>query len=54
MKTSVSPSLSSVPSAEAAPPLPAILGWLLRLCSHEQAGAVIGAMPGAPVLYRLK
>jgi len=54
MNTSVSPSLSSVPSAETSPPLPAILGWLLRLCSHEQSGAVIGAMPGAPVLYRLK
>jgi len=54
MKTSASPSVSSAPASELAPPLPAILAWLLRLCSHEQSGAVIGAMPGAPVLYRLK
>ncbi|WP_158894735.1 MULTISPECIES: hypothetical protein [unclassified Pseudomonas] len=54
MKTSVSPAVSATPASELSPPLPAILGWLLRLCSHERADAVIGAMPGAPVLYRLK
>ncbi|WP_186309209.1 hypothetical protein [Pseudomonas oryzihabitans] len=54
MKTSVSPAVNSSPASDLTPPLPAILGWLLRLCSHERSDAVIGAMPGAPVLYRLK
>ncbi|GAC1038601.1 hypothetical protein thsps117_33590 [Pseudomonas sp. No.117] len=54
MKTSVSPAVNPSFAAESAPPLPAILGWLLRLCSHERSDAVIGAMPGAPVLYQLK
>ncbi|WP_160328327.1 hypothetical protein [Pseudomonas sp. EpS/L25] len=54
MKTSVVPSVDSTAASELSPPLPAILGWLLRLCSHERSDAVIGAMPGAPVLYRLK
>lgn len=44
----------STPSSDVVPPLPAVLRWLVRLCCHERSGAVIGAMPGAPVLYRLK